>query len=222
MSVPHDLGTEIERAAGRARFVISAADPLFQDRLEHLGYPGIGDDRFATAWFRDSPNVPRYYDRFAASIELMVLQSARLAPIPWEEALLEFLRRVEGSDLGWWLYGSTALAVRGIEITPGDIDINVSDAELAATIFDDVLITPVLELEDWVAKRTGRAFDGVIIEWLSEPHAEMDDPFDPQEQGPHVADHVETVEWRAYRVRLPPLLRSSRPARVAGKLTALS
>jgi hypothetical protein len=205
MTAPQKMATEIERVADRARFVISAADPLYQDRLEHLGYLGIGADRFATLWFADSASVPRYHERFAASIEQMVLQSARLVSVPWDEALLEFLRRAEGSDLNWWLYGSAALAVRGIEITPGDIDINVSDAFLAGALFDDLLITPVLELDAWVARRIGRAFSGAIIEWLSKPHAELDDPVTPHEQGPHVADRLETVEWRRYRVHVPPL-----------------
>ncbi len=73
----------------------------------------------------------------------MVLQSARLERVPWEEALLEFLRRVDGTPLQWWLYGSGALAVRGLAIEPADIDIHVSDAALTGRIFDDVLVTPV-------------------------------------------------------------------------------
>src|SRR6266511_1628768 len=99
MSAPQDLTTQIERLGESARFVIAASDQLYQDRLEHLGYLGIGGDRFATAWFRDSPSVPRYYERFAASIEQMVLQNARLVTVPWADALLEFLRRVDGSGL---------------------------------------------------------------------------------------------------------------------------
>lgn len=150
-----DLTTQIERIGESARFVILAADPLYRDRLEHLGYLGIGNNRFATAWFRNSPSVPRYYERFAASIEQMVLQSARLVAVPWEDALLEFLGRADGSGLHWWLYGSAALAVRGIAITPGDIDLNVDSADLAGHIFDDLLITPVLDMEGWVAKRVG-------------------------------------------------------------------
>lgn len=206
MSEPRrHLTTQIERAAERARFVTTASSPLYQDRLQHLGYLAIGGRSFATAWFADSPDVPRYYERFAASIEEMVLQSARLVEVPWEDALMTFLRRLEGSGLSWWLYGSAALAVRGIEIAPGDIDINVSDADLAGELFDDLLITPVLELEGWVAKRIGRAFSHAIIEWLSEPHPEMDDHTSPHEQGPHVADGVETIEWRGYPVRVPPL-----------------
>lgn len=205
MCAAQNLTTEIERVGTSVRFVVVAADSVSQDRLEHLGYLGTGGDRFATRWFPDSARVPGYYERFAASIDQMVLQSARLVPVPWEEALLEFLRRAESSTLSWWLYGSAALAVRGIEIIPGDIDVNVDDAYLAGELFDDLLVTPVEELDQWVAKRIGRAFFGAIIEWLSEPHAHMDDPVDPHEQGPHVADRLETVEWRGYEFRVPPL-----------------
>jgi hypothetical protein len=131
MTAAENLTTEIERVGARARFVVLAFDPVSQDRLERLGYLGVGGDRFATRWFADSPGVPVHCERFAASIGEMVLQSAGLVAVPWEGALLEFLRRVEGSALRWWLYGSAALAVRGIEVLPGDIDINVSDAYLA-------------------------------------------------------------------------------------------
>jgi hypothetical protein len=124
------------------RWIIAAFDPLYQDRLEHLGYLGIGNDRGATAWFRNSPSVPQYYQRLAASIEQMVLQGARLVALPWDDAVLEFLRRGDGSDLHWWLYRSVALAVRGIAVAPGDIDINVYDPDLAEQIFEDLLITP--------------------------------------------------------------------------------
>jgi hypothetical protein len=205
VKVPRELTTEIERMGERARFVVGASDRLYQDRLEHLGYLGIGDDRFATLWFPGTHRTAAYYERFAASIEPMVLQSARLVRVPWEDALLEFLRRVEGSELRWWLYGSAALAVRGLDVEPGDVDVSVDDAALAGRIFDDLLVTPVLELQDWAAKYTGRAFHGAIFEWLSDPHPEDDDPADPNEQGPFVADRLETVEWHGRRIPVPPL-----------------
>jgi hypothetical protein len=131
------LPAEIERRADRARFVVTTSDPLYQERLEHLGYPAIDGARFATVWFPWSPSVPAYHERFAASIEAMVLQSARLVPVPWEDALLALIMRLNATDIRWWLYGSAALAVRGFEVEPGDIDINVSDAKLAARICDD-------------------------------------------------------------------------------------
>jgi hypothetical protein len=63
----------------------------------------------------------------------MVLQRARIVPIPWEDALLEFLRRVGRSDLRWWLYGSAALALRGLDVEPGDVHINASTRSSPAT-----------------------------------------------------------------------------------------
>jgi len=199
------LSTQLEHRGESARFVVATLDPLYQDRLEHLGYLGIGNDRFATRWFRYSSNVPRYYERFARSIERMVLQSARLVQIPWQDALLEFLRRVDGSGLHWWLYGSAALAIRGIDVEPGDIDISVSDAELLGTIFDDLLVTPVEHLEGWVAERIGRAYHEAIIEWLSEPDAANDDPAEPLEYGSLMAGRLQTVQWGGHRIRVPPL-----------------
>ncbi len=105
--------------------MVASADRLYLDRLAHLGYLPVDDGRCATRWFESSPAVPRYYERFAASIEAMVMQSARLVPVPWERTLVEFLRRVEGTGLQWWLYGSGALAVRGAT-SAGDIDVTIS------------------------------------------------------------------------------------------------
>jgi hypothetical protein len=196
---------QLEHRDDAARFVIATSNALFQERLAHLGYLAVGDGRHATRWFAYSPSVPRYFERFAAAIAPMVLQSARLVPIPWEKALLEFLRRVDGSRLDWWLYGSAALAIRGIDVEPGDIDVNVNDAEGLGSLLDDLLITPVEELDRWVARRIGRAFDGAIIEWASDPVAAYDDPAVPLEHGTLVADQLETVTWRGHRILVPPL-----------------
>ena len=94
MSKPRRLAAQIEQSDDRARFVIATSDPLYHDRLEHLGYLGIGESRFATAWFSRSPSTPAYYERFAASIEQMVLQSARLVLVPWEDALRRYVSPV--------------------------------------------------------------------------------------------------------------------------------
>jgi hypothetical protein len=49
---------------------------------------------------------------------------------------------VEPTNIRSWLYGGAALAVRGFDIEPADIDINVSDAKLTGHIFDDLMVTP--------------------------------------------------------------------------------
>jgi hypothetical protein len=199
------LTTAIEERGNAVRFVVAADDPRCRDRLVHMGYDRVGGRRCATRWFANSKELPRYFERFSASIAPMVLQSARLVRVPWEAALLEFLRRVEGSGVDWWLYGSGALAVRGLDIEPGDLDIHVSDAHAAGRVFDDLLVTPVERMHGWVANYTGRAFCHAVVEWLSEPLAEHDDPAAPHEQGPLIAEQLEVVRWRGHEVRVPPL-----------------
>jgi hypothetical protein len=98
------------------------------------------------------------------------------------DALLETLRRLQRADFAWWLYSSAALAVRGLPVAPGDIDLHVDDPFAAARLFDDVLITPVERLDGWAAADVGRAFlRGAVVEWLAAPPAALDDP---HEQGP--------------------------------------
>jgi hypothetical protein len=154
------LRTRVEERDGVARFVIDGADALAAEHLPHMGYEGLGDGRFATRWYRDPAEARRLHPRFAAAIEPMALQCARRAPVPWEDALLDALRRLDGAGLDWWLYGSAALAVRGLAVEPGDIDLHVGDPHRAGRLFDDLLVTPVERLDGWVARWVGRAFGG--------------------------------------------------------------
>ena len=97
----------------------------------------------------------------------MIRQSARLEPADWETGLAELAGRAEGSGLRWWLYGSGALAVRGLSIKPGDLDVHVSDAALAGRLMADLLVEPVTRMRGWVADAGGRAYAGILIEWLA-------------------------------------------------------
>jgi hypothetical protein len=199
------LRTSVEERGGAARFVIDGAGPVAAEHLPHLGYLGLGDGRFATRWYPDAGETRRRHARFAAAVEPMVLQCARLAPAPWEDALLDALRRLDRSGLEWWLYGSAALAVRGLAVPPRDVDLHVNDAPVAGRLFDDLLVSPVERLDGWSARWVGRAFCGAVVEWLAEPHAALDDSRAPHEQGPYIADAIEVVEWRGHRVPVPPL-----------------
>lgn len=199
------LTTSIEIDGDRARFVTATRDAVIAGALAALGYLRIGAGRAATRWFPRCPRVESYYARFAACIEGMVDQKLGRARAPWDRALLEFLRRVDGAALSWWLYGSVALAVRGLPIEPRDIDVHVDDAALAGCILDDLLVTPVERIEGWVAQYTARGFEHAIIEWLAEPWADHDDPAAPHEQGPFIAAHIEEICWRGHLVRVPPL-----------------
>jgi hypothetical protein len=198
-----DLATELEDRGDRVRFAIATADPVAGACLPHMGYLAVGPGRYATRWF--PPDARRLFDSFAACIGPMVRQCARLQPAPWDDALLEALRPLRGAGFGWWLYGSAALAVRGLAVVPGDVDLLVEDPFAAGRLFGYVLVTPVERLDGWAAAYVGRAFHGAVVEWLAAPHAALDDPDDPHEQGPFVADRIEKVHWRGHDVPVPPL-----------------
>jgi hypothetical protein len=195
----------VEVEGPRARFVINDDDK----RLAALGYLPIGDGRSATRWF--GREGARHFDRFAASLDAMVRGSDG-----WERGLLEFFSRVQGTGLRWWLYGSAALAVRGLPVQPGDVDLNVDDPRLAGELLDDLMVTPVERLEGWAAEYVGRAFCGAIVEFLAGPHATLDDPIAPLEQGPAIGRSLERVWWRGYEIRVPPLSTSLRAAERRG------
>jgi len=130
--------------------------------------------------------------------------------VPWEDALLAFVRRVEGAGIDWWLYGSAALAVRGQDVRPGDIDLHVDDAFALGRLLDDWLVTPVERMTGWVAAEHGRAFRGAVVEWIARPAPALDDAAAPREQGPLVGSEIEVVGWRGHAVRVRPLAASLR------------
>lgn len=132
------------------------------------------------------------------------MQSARRSPVRWREALEVFLARTEGSRLRWFLYGSGALAVRGIEVGPGDLDFWVDDAQLAGALLEDLLVEPVTAMTGWIADSGGRAFAGCLLKWIAGVHADVDEP-EPHEQGPAAAARLEHVRWRGHDVPVAPL-----------------
>ena len=197
------LATSVTIRDGQAVYAVRTSDPLYQERLEHMGFPAAGADRFVRR-LSATGDVLRTHANFARHLPEMLLQSARRRPVPWWQALEVFLKRVESSSLRWFLYGSGALAVRGIDVGPGDLDFRVDDARLAGTLFEDLLVEPVTAMTGWIADSGGRAFSGCLFEWIAGVHADVDHP-DPQEQGPTAAARLERVRWHGHEVPVAPL-----------------
>lgn len=153
--------------------------------------------------FADSAVVPTIFESFAAHIEEMIRHKRDEVRAPWEAALELALQRVSG-EVAFWLSGSAALAIRGIAVSPRDIDLVVGDALRGGDLFEDVLVEPVTRAEGWVADWFGRAFGGALIEWVSHVHAEVDNS-GPHEQGQIAQSRLESVRWRGYEVPCTPL-----------------
>lgn len=195
-----DLATSADIMTDRVIYEIQTDNALYQESLRHIGFFETGEGVFSrslSVW----GDVAAIHRRFASHLPNILLQRARKAPINWESALHLFLTRVEDTELNWFIYGSGALAIRGIEVTPGDLDIWVDDADLAGRIFADLLIEPVTQMQGWVADKIGRAYSGCVIEWLSGVHATNEF----HEQGAAALACLERTTWNGFSVPVSPL-----------------
>lgn len=198
-----DLSTSVELRGDQAIYTVDTTNPRYQQRLAHMGFAPTGAGQFLRN-LSATGNVRSTHTNFANHLEQMLLQGERLRPVQWEHALTVFLARVQSTQLRWFLYGSGALAVRGIDVEPGDLDFCVNDAHLVGALFEDLLVEPVTTMTDWIADQGGRAFAGCLLEWMAGVHPDVDTPT-PHEQGLIAAQRLERVRWHGHDVTVAPL-----------------
>jgi hypothetical protein len=191
---------KIERRGGQ--FVLRSVEPELHEAAIALGFARDGD-----AFVRTFPDDARWlqeaWQNFVHHAATMLRQTAA-GRAPWDGALLVFLDRVDRVD--WWLAGSGALAVRGADISPRDLDVitDAAGAERLGELLADSLVEPVFAREGWSARWWGRAFLGARVEWVADVACSVDDP-DPVDFGPTAAAGLETVRWRGYELKVPSL-----------------
>lgn len=187
-----------------------------------------------------TPHLDRAWSNFQRLILPMLRQVAGLDPVPWADALEEVCRRLEPAGVDWWLTGSAALAVRDIPVTPGDLDLVVSDGDAlrVGDLLLDGLMEPVAPA-DWFCSWWGRAMipspggadwdaspgaesggsaggggaiddgaaggaGGARVEWVGGVGPAADEPL-ATDFGLAAAARLETVRWRDWSLRVPPL-----------------
>jgi hypothetical protein len=194
------------RAVGRlVYFVVEELDPHYHDGILNLGFEQVGDT-FRRAFPADGLHLNQAYRNFSRYGEDMILQRAGVRPVPWDAALLAFLQAVEGHGIDWWLGGSAPLAVRGMEVAPRDLDLVVSEADSRrlGDLLADYLVEPVIPVTDWFCAWWGRAFLHARVEWVGGVNELADQPA-VSDYGPTAASRLDTVLWKGYPVRVPPL-----------------
>jgi hypothetical protein len=194
----------LDRTEDDDRLVVQCDEPLFRDALGDLFFheeSGGHVKRFP----RDSV-TEAILARLEQVLLPMLRQTARLEPAPWEAALRETARRLDGAAVDWWLAGSGALAVRGLAVQPRDLDLVVSgeDAARTAMAFEDALTEPAVEAEGWFSRWFGRAWLGARIEWVGGVTDAADRP-EPSDFGLVAAAALSEVRWQGLAVRVPPI-----------------
>lgn len=194
-----------EDADGLVAFRISEFDRKYEDILRACFYSPDGDS-YLKLFPLNAKHLGKIKKHFYFHAQDMFDQLGYFAPIPWDKALFEFSRAVDGTGIKWWLAGSCAVCLRGIPLQPHDVDIMVesADVDLISDIFSDYLIEPIVDTEGWVTKDFGVIFRHARIDIASDPQAVLDDP-GPIDCGPYARANLETVKWRGLKIMVPPL-----------------
>jgi hypothetical protein len=197
----------VSRKTARAKmyFLVYELEAQYHKVAKDLGFVEE-EDGFARVFEAQTPRLDQIFARFALFAEKMILQAAGARPVPWDRALLSFLERVSGESVDWWLAGSAALAVRGIDIVPRDLDI-ITDSDGARQLggaMSDWLVEPVQESQGWIARWFGRAFNQARIEWVGDVEKSVDER-GPSDFGPAAGTRLQTLRWRGHKIRVPPL-----------------
>lgn len=199
------MKTLFKTAATTTAFVITDADPAYHDALRGLYYLPDADG-FSKHFAAETPDLGRIYAHFECSAEEMVRQAAGQAPVRWDRILERFLDILGSHTVDWCLVGSVALAVRGLDVAPGDVDLVTSaeGSEHLDEILRDYRIEPLQRSAGWIWQSFGRAFLGGRVEWVGGVNAGADTP-ELSDFGPAALSRLETVRWRGVDVKVPPL-----------------
>ena len=186
-------------------FIISDLNPAYYDAIRELFFTPH-EYGFAKTYLANTPHLDIFYQHFARTAEEMVLQTARIHPAPWEQALLALMQKVAGQGLQWYLAGSAALAARGLDVVPRDLDliVDIAGAHSLGNLLFDELIQPVEESRGWISNWFGRAFLHTRIEWIGGVHEDVDEN-GMTEYGPAAASRLETINWQGYELLVSPL-----------------
>ena len=186
-------------------FIISDLEPVYHDAVCDLYYSPI-EEGFAKSYSSDTPRLDRIYQNFEQYAEEMILQMAEVHFVPWDKSLLAFLQIIENEEIKWWLAGSAALAVRGVDVIPRDLDLIVDRANAIklGELLLDYLVEPVLPSHGWIADWFGRAFLYARLEWVGDVSDSVDST-DVTDFGPIAGSHLEVINWHDKKIQVPPL-----------------
>ena len=200
------VSTELRLVGERAQFLVQTDDPAYRRVLADLAFDHQGDG-FVRSFPAEARGLHESYLRFKLTLDDVLAQAAGRRLPPWDDALDAVALRLRAARTDWFLAGSAALAVRGIDIVPRDLDLVVADAAGAIEALADVQIEPVSVNRpgSWIAQWFGRAFLHARVEWIAGVDPEIDVYGSPNEYGPRAASRLETVRWREHELAVAPL-----------------
>ena len=210
----------IREEGAEVRFVVEDADAATAALLAAQFYAEV-DGRFEKRFRRDDLLFPHDFRAIEArwTRYLREARDRRVTPAAVDEALAWVADRHAGAGIDWWLTGSAALYVRGIDLLPHDIDVmtHLGEAEALAPVVEGSIVEPFHHVSDWVVKGFGVIDRGVRVDYAFEPEAWVDGQ-GIVDFGPYAEQHLEEVSWRGRVLRVPEVETHLRPNEARGRL----
>ena len=130
----------------------------------------------------------------------------------WEKALLEVARICKESGITWYLTGSVCDAVRGVDVRPHDLDVEIfsKDWDKAQEALSDYIVEPFIETKGWARDYFGRI---VVANTL------VDMVADEKYDFPNYA--YEPYEWKGYTLWLETFMSRYNTEKQRGRLERL-
>lgn len=143
--------------------------------------------------------IKEYTGKFQ-NVDKIMNNFEHLAPLmfekgDWEKALLFIAETCQKNEIVWFLTGSACDAIRGIEICPHDLDIEIYSKhwKKSEEVFEDYIIEPYIETNGWARDNFGR---------LVAENTQIDVVADERYDLPN--HEYEPYVWKGYRLWLEP------------------
>jgi hypothetical protein len=200
------VSTELRLVGDRAQFLVLTEEPAYRRALGELAFEEQAGG-FVRSFPADARRLHESYLRFKLTLRDVLDQTAGHRLPPWEDALDAVAARLRAARTEWFLAGSAALAVRGVDVVPRDLDLVVTDAPDAVRALADVQVEPVSVNRPgaWIARWFGRAYLHARVEWIAGVDPAIDVYSSPNEFGPSAVRGLETVRWQDHDLVLVPL-----------------
>jgi hypothetical protein len=124
----------------------------------------------------------------------------------FESTLVWIIKNHNKENVKWWLTGSTALFIRGIDVEPHDIDIMTYKTEIdkIEKCIKDYIIEPFHHVTDWVVKGFGVIDYQYRIDYAFEPE-EWVDSQGKVDFGLYAQSNLNEIEWNGFKVKVPKI-----------------
>ena len=105
-------------------------------------------------------------DNFTRYGETAIKQQLKILATPWKKALNLFITEINKTGVNWYVHGSTAMALWGIDVAPKDVNIiipNYSDFDKVRNHLYKFAIRPIERCENWLMSGLGEIFMEAVI-----------------------------------------------------------